>query len=106
MAVSATGRLVAPAAPSRFVMRGTLRVVLLAVVGLLAVAAIAVPLLARSWPRETEAARVALTAAVPASLPPVSLASIDALPAPVQRYLRLALRDGQPRPAVVTLEQA
>ena len=106
MAISATERLVAPAAPSRFVIRGALRIILLAAVVLLAAVAIVVPFRARSWARETEAATAALTAAVPASLPAVSLASIDALPPPVQRYLRLALRDGQPRLATVTLEQA
>jgi hypothetical protein len=36
----------------------------------------------------------------------VSLGALDTVPGPVQRYLRLALRDGQPRLSTVTLEQS
>ena len=87
MAISATERLVAPAAPPRLVLRGTLRLVLFAAVVLIAAVAIVVPLRASRWARETEAATAALTAAVPGSLPAVSLASIDALPERVRSLM-------------------
>ena len=43
---------------------------------------------------------------MPALAAAVSLGATRGLPAPVQRYLRLALRDGQPRPATVRLQQS
>ena len=106
MAISATERIAAPAAPSRLLVRGRLRLLLIALAVVVAAVAIVVPVLAGRWARETETATGVLRAAVPPSLPAVSLSSIEALPVPVQRYLRLALYDGQPRLATVTLEQA
>jgi hypothetical protein len=73
---------------------------------LVAALAIVVPLQARRWARETTEATATLLAAAPASRLPVSFAALEALPAPVRRYLRLALRDGQPRVAQVTLQQS
>jgi len=82
------------------------RLVLIAVAVVVAAAAIVVPLQASRWTRDVEAATASLGATAPASLPPVSLAALDGLPAPVQRYLRLALHDGQPRVTTVRLEQS
>ena len=81
------------------------RVLLIVLAVLAVVAAVVVPLQASRWTGETDAARAALIGAVPASRPPVSLRELDALPPPVQRYLRMALREGQPRPGVVHLQQ-
>lgn len=82
------------------------RLVLIAVAVVVAAAAIVVPLQASRWTRDVEAATASLGATAPASLPPVSLAALDGLPAPVQRYLRLALQDGQPRVTTARLEQS
>jgi hypothetical protein len=106
MAASAVQPIAAPAAPVRPLVRGALRVALVALAVIVAALAILVPLQARRWARETQTATAAVRAAVPASLPRGSLAAVDALPPPVQRYLRLAVRDGQPRVARVTLQQA
>lgn len=106
MAISATERIAAPAAPSRSLIRGKMRWLLLALAVLVAAAAILVPVQARRWGQETAIATAALTASVPASLPAVSLGALEGIPAPVQRYLRLALTDGQARPATVRLQQS
>ena len=87
-------------------MSGKVRAILLALPVVVLAGAIYVPMQARQWARETDAATVAMTAAVPLSLPAVSFDGLDALPAPVRRYLRLALQDGQPRFASVRLEQS
>jgi len=106
MAISATERIVAPAPRTRLAMRGRYRLLLIALGIVVAGAAIVVTLRASRWAQEIDASRAALTSAVPASLPPVSLSGTEDLPAPVRRYLRMALSDGQPRPAMVTMEQA
>ena len=85
---------------------GKIRLILIALGVVVTATAVLVPVLASRWARETKAATAALTAAVPASRPPVSLGALDGLPPPVQRYLRLALRDGQPRPGTVHLQQS
>ena len=87
-------------------MSGRVRAILLALPVAALAAAVYLPMQARQWARETDAATVALTAAVPSSLPVVSFDGLDALPAPVRRYLRLALQEGQPRFASVRLEQS
>lgn len=58
------------------------------------------------WTRETSEATAQLmsTAAAPAGA--VAFSDLVGLPAPVQRYLRMALRDGQPRLASVRLQQS
>ncbi|HEV8393686.1 MAG TPA: DUF6544 family protein [Vicinamibacterales bacterium] len=106
MAISATESIAAPLAPTRPLIGRKVRAIVIGLAIALTAGAILVPLQARRWTRETGAATAALTAAVPGSLPAVSLAALDGLPAPVQRYLRLALQDGQPRLASVRLEQA
>lgn len=106
MAISATEHIAAPVAPSRPFIGGKIKAILIGVALVLAAAAIYVPIQARQWTAETAAATSALTAAVPRSLPAVSFEQLAALPAPVERYLRLALKDGQARPASVRLEQS
>jgi hypothetical protein len=86
--------------------RRRLRILLGVVAVVVLGAAIMVPIQARRWASDTAAATASLTGAVPAALPPVSLGALDGLPVPVQRYLRLALTDGQPRPATVRLQQS
>jgi len=106
MAISATERISAPVVSSRFLPGRKVRALLI-VLGIVAVvAAIFLPVQARRWAGETGAATAVLTAAVPGSLPVVSFDALTGLPAPVQRYLRLALRDGQPRVTTVRLQQA
>jgi len=83
-----------------------IRILLIVLAVLAGITAVVVPLQASRWTGETDAAMAALTGAVPPSRPRVSLRELDALPAPVQRYLRLALQDGQPRPGVVHLQQS
>jgi len=87
-------------------MSGKVRAILLALPVVVLAGAIYVPMQARQWARATDAATVALTAAVPPSLPAVSFDGVDALPPPVRRYLRLALQEGRPRFASVRLEQS
>jgi hypothetical protein len=106
MAISATERIAAPAAPSRPWIRGTLRAFLVVVIVVVAAMAVFLPLQAEEWASDTAAANAQLTATVPSLLPAVSFAALDGLPSPVQRYLRLALTDGQPRPRTVTLRQS
>lgn len=105
MAISAAERLAVPAAASRPRIRGWLRVTLVALAAAAAILAVLVPVQSRRWARDTDAATAALIASAPSSLPPVSFAALDPLPVPVQRYLRLALTDGQPRLAHATLRQ-
>jgi hypothetical protein len=106
MAISATEHIAAAAVPSRFQLRGKVRWFLIALAVALGAAAIVLPIQARRWAQETAAATAALTSSVPASRPAVSFGTLDGLPAPVQRYLRLALTDGQARPATVRMQQA
>ena len=106
MAISATERLAAPVAPSRPLIGGKVRAILILLAIVMIAAAVFVPVQARRWAVETGVATAALTAAVPGSLPAVSPDAVTALPAPVQRYLRLALTDPQPRVVRVRLQQA
>ena len=106
MAISATERLTAPAAPSRPWLRGKLRVFLILVALVVAAAAVWLPMQAARWTADTASATAQLTAGLTPSLPAVSFAALDGLPVPVQRYLRLALTDGQPRPTTVILQQS
>ena len=106
MAISATERLIAPVAPSRPLIGRKVRAILIVLAIVMIAVAIFVPVQARRWTAETGAATAALTAAVPRSQPAVSLDALTGLPAPVQRYLRLALQNGQPRVASVRLQQA
>jgi len=106
MAISATERLATPVVPSRPLIGTKVRAILIVLAIVMIAAAIFVPVQARRWAGETGAATAALTAAVPGSLPAVSLDALSGLPAPVQRYLRLALRDGQARVVRVRLQQA
>ena len=105
MAISATEHIAAPIAPSRPFIGRKLRAILIGLALVIAAAAIYVPIQARHWTGETAAATSALTAAAPRSMPAVSFEQLASLPAPVERYLRLALKDGQPRLASVRLEQ-
>jgi hypothetical protein len=59
---------------------------------------------AARWARATQDVTARITGAVPSH--PVSFSDIASLPEPVQRYLRLALRDGQPRIATARLRQS
>ena len=106
MAIRATEQIAAPAAPSRLLIGRKVRALLIVLAIVVVAAAIFLPVQARRWAGETGAATAALTAAVPGSLPAVSLDALTGLPAPVQRYLRLALHDGQPRVTTVRLEQS
>lgn len=106
MAISATERLTAPVAPSPPLIGRKVRAILIVLAIVMIAAAIFVPVQARRWAGETGAATAALTAAVPPSLPAVSFDSLTGLPAPVQRYLRLSLQNGQPRVVRVRLQQA
>ena len=58
------------------------------------------------WTRGTAEATARLTAAAAAPSRAVAFSDLEGLPAPVQRYLRMALRDGQPRVASVHLQQS
>ena len=57
------------------------------------------------WTRETNGvtARLMASGAAPARV--VDFAELDTLPEPVQRYLKMALRDGQRRPGSVRMRQ-
>jgi hypothetical protein len=76
---------------------------------IIALAAAAVALAfygATRWARRTRAALGRLEAArTPPSRPRYDMRELDGLPAPVQRYFRSVLREGQPIVAAVTLEQ-
>ena len=106
MAISATQHMPAHVAPARPFIGGKVKAILIGLALVLVAAAIYVPIQVRHWTGETAAATSALTAGVPRALPPVSFEQLATLPAPVQRYLRLALQDGQPRLASVRLEQS
>ena len=75
---------------------------------IIALAAAAVALAfygATRWARRTRAALGRLEAArTPPSRPRYDMHELDGLPAPVQRYFRSVLREGQPIVAAVTLE--
>ena len=58
------------------------------------------------WARGTGEAAARLAERTAVRMPAVAFSELEALPAPVRRYLRLALRDGQPRIANVRLRQA
>ena len=57
------------------------------------------------WRGESQKVRERLVPAA-AEAPRVQLASVDSLPAPVARYLRAVLRDGDPMPAHVRITEA
>lgn len=59
---------------------------------------------AARWARATQDVTARITGAVPSR--PVAFSDMTGLPEPVQRYLRLALRDGQPRIATARLRQS
>jgi hypothetical protein len=59
---------------------------------------------AARWARATQDVTARITA--PVQSRPVSFSEITGLPEPVQRYLSLALRDGQPRIATARLRQS
>ena len=62
---------------------------------------------ARRWSKAAKALLGGIEAArLPASSRPYSPRELDSLPAPVQRYLRAVLKDGQPVIAAVTIEHA
>jgi hypothetical protein len=58
------------------------------------------------WTRETSDATARPTTPAAAPARAVAFADLEGLPAPVQRYLRMALRDGQPQVASVRLQQS
>ena len=72
-----------------------MRTVLLVVVGIAAVLVLAVVVARRRWHAGTDAAVQRLLAA-PMPSGRVTFAGVDTLPAPVARYLRAVLREGQP----------
>jgi hypothetical protein len=104
MAISATHPVVASGVRRRS-RAGALKALALVLTIVVIAAAVAIPIQAGRWAAETAATTAALMASVPRTRPAVSLESLDGLPAPVQRYLRLALQDGRPRAASVRLEQ-
>ena len=109
MAISATERIAAPAAPSHRWIGGKLRVFLVVVILVVAAVAVFLPLQAEEWASDTAAATAQLTAAVPSSLPAVSFAALDGLPSPVQRYLPKLFQhivNGDIDPSVVITHQA
>jgi hypothetical protein len=57
------------------------------------------------WTRETSEVTARLEASAASPTPVVAFTEFEALPAPVQRYLKMALRDGQPRPVSVRMRQ-
>ncbi|MEO8484314.1 MAG: DUF6544 family protein [Acidobacteriota bacterium] len=77
-------------------------------IGLVAAAGIGLIVLGRSrWRASTQAQLARLEAArVPAPAGRYDAHEIDALPAPVQRYFRAVLKDGQPMIAAATFELA
>ena len=58
------------------------------------------------WTRATDELTAQLTAKSPAPAPANAVPELAGLPAPVQRYLRMALGDGQARPIGVRLQQS
>jgi hypothetical protein len=58
------------------------------------------------WERETSVMRERISAPSASAPARVSFTEFEGLPAPVQRYLRLALRDGQPRVRAVHFRQS
>ena len=67
---------------------------------------IAVVVGAARWAGETRDMTARITASVPAVTRPVAFSELAGLPEPVQRYLRLVLRDGQPRVARARVQQS
>jgi hypothetical protein len=61
---------------------------------------------AARWAGVTRAATAQLTATAVMPVRAVAFSELEGLPSPVQRYLRMALRDGQPRVASVHLHQS
>jgi hypothetical protein len=57
------------------------------------------------WTRETHGVTARLITSIASPTRVVAFAELEALPAPVQRYLKMALPDGQPRPASVRMRQ-
>jgi hypothetical protein len=89
---------------TRPIKRGT-RVVVIATGVVIAAIAVAVVAGGSRWARETTAATARLEASADSAAQVVAFSGLEALPAPVQRYLKMALRDGQPRPASVRMRQ-
>ena len=58
------------------------------------------------WTSATAEATARLTPATAPAAPAVAFSALEGLPAPVQRYLRMALREGQPRVASAHLRQS
>jgi hypothetical protein len=82
-----------------------LKILLIGVLVLTALAAAAVGMGAVLWNKETAALRSALDAAQQPPAPPlVDFRELDGLPAPVQRYFRLVLREGRPMVAGARLQ--
>lgn len=82
-----------------------LSVVLMVLVSVVAVAAAAVILGAHRWRSETRALRARLEAArIPVRPPTVDFRELEGLPAPVQRFFRTALTQGQPMVAGVRVQ--
>jgi hypothetical protein len=77
-----------------------LNVVLLLLSGLIAVLAGVLLFGSHRWNTQTQVLRARLDAArLPVRPQVVSFRELEGLPAPVQRFFRVALRDGQPRVA-------
>lgn len=104
MAISATHPGVASGVRTR-PRFGKLKALALVLALVVVAAAIAIPIQAGRWTADTDAMTAALMASVPRTRTAVSFGSLDGLPAPVQRYLRLALPEGRPRAGSVRLEQ-
>ncbi|MCU0764772.1 MAG: hypothetical protein MUF32_01795 [Burkholderiaceae bacterium] len=77
---------------------------LIAVAALAALAAAVLIAAGRRWDGATAALRDRLLAGAAAQPGRFDAASVDALPAPVARYLRAVLRDGQPIPRRVRID--
>jgi hypothetical protein len=81
------------------------RVVAIAAGVLIAGMAAAVVVGGSRWTHETNEATARLMASVASPARRVAFTELEAMPAPVQRYLKTALQDGQTRPASVRMRQ-
>ncbi|HXF61375.1 MAG TPA: DUF6544 family protein [Caldilineaceae bacterium] len=81
------------------------RIIQLIVLALLAVIAVALAYGARRWQSTTNEMRARLEAArLPLTVKTYHIEELEGLPAPVQRYFRTVLTDGQPILAAVSVE--
>jgi hypothetical protein len=82
-----------------------MRVILLVILSALALLVAAATLAGHRWRRATDALVAQLGPTGPLAATRVSFGELEGLPAPVQRYLRTVLREGQPLIVAARLEQ-